>query len=79
MPLNRKYPSLELDVSADHRPRIRLLLREGIIAGAALDGERLTEMASALASKDAAALAALSQTLQPEARAGLQPYAPAPA
>ncbi|MBA1197671.1 GGDEF domain-containing protein [Pseudomonas plecoglossicida] len=32
MPLNRKYPSLELDVSADHRPRIRLLLREGIIA-----------------------------------------------
>ncbi len=43
-----------------------------LLAGAALDGERLTEMASALASKDAAALAALVQPLQPEARAGLQ-------
>ena len=43
-----------------------------LLAGAALQGERLTEMASALASKDAAALAGLSQPLQPEARAGLQ-------
>jgi ATP phosphoribosyltransferase regulatory subunit len=43
-----------------------------LLAGAALDGARLTEMAGALASKDAAALAALSQSLQPEARAGLQ-------
>ncbi len=43
-----------------------------LLAGAALGGERLTEMASALASKDAAALAAVSQALQPEARAGLQ-------
>lgn len=32
MPLNLKFPSLELDVSADYGPRIRLLLREGIIA-----------------------------------------------
>jgi ATP phosphoribosyltransferase regulatory subunit len=43
-----------------------------LLAGAALDGERLTDMARALASKDAAALAALSGSLQAEARAGLQ-------
>jgi len=43
-----------------------------LLAGAALDGERLTDMAQALASKDAAALATLSESLQPEARAGLQ-------
>jgi ATP phosphoribosyltransferase regulatory subunit len=43
-----------------------------LLAGAALDGERLTDMARALASKDAAALAALSEPLQAEARAGLQ-------
>ena len=43
-----------------------------LLAGAALDGERLTDMAAALASKDAAALATLSQPLQAEARAGLQ-------
>jgi ATP phosphoribosyltransferase regulatory subunit len=43
-----------------------------LLAGAALDGERLTDMAKALASKDAAALAVLSEPLQAEARAGLQ-------
>ena len=43
-----------------------------LLAGAALDGERLTDMARALASKDAAALALLSEALPPEARAGLQ-------
>jgi ATP phosphoribosyltransferase regulatory subunit len=43
-----------------------------LLAGAALDGERLTDMARALASKDAAALSALSEALQPETRAGLQ-------
>jgi ATP phosphoribosyltransferase regulatory subunit len=43
-----------------------------LLAGAALDGERLTDMAAALASKDAATLATLSQPLQAEARAGLQ-------
>jgi ATP phosphoribosyltransferase regulatory subunit len=48
----------------------RVLL--ALLAGAALEGERLTEMAKALASKDAAALAMLSEPLQTEARAGLQ-------
>jgi ATP phosphoribosyltransferase regulatory subunit len=43
-----------------------------LLAGAPLDGEQLTEMARALASKDAAALASLAEPLQPEARAGLQ-------
>jgi ATP phosphoribosyltransferase regulatory subunit len=43
-----------------------------LLAGAALDGERLTDMARALASKDAAALTALSEPLQAEARTGLQ-------
>ncbi len=43
-----------------------------LLAGAALDGERLTDMAKALASKDAAALASLGEPLQAEARAGLQ-------
>jgi ATP phosphoribosyltransferase regulatory subunit len=42
-----------------------------LLAGAALDGERLTEMARALASKDAAALAVSSEMLHAEARAGL--------
>ncbi len=43
-----------------------------LLAGAVLDGERLIEMARALASKDAAALALVSEKLLPEARAGLQ-------
>ncbi len=42
-----------------------------LLAGAALDGERLTDMAHALASKDAATLTLLSEALQPESRAGL--------
>jgi ATP phosphoribosyltransferase regulatory subunit len=42
-----------------------------LLAGAALDGERLTELAQALAGKDAALLASLSQGMPAESRAGL--------
>jgi ATP phosphoribosyltransferase regulatory subunit len=42
-----------------------------LLAGAAFDAPRLTELATVLSRKDAAALAALSQPLAPEARAGL--------
>jgi len=42
-----------------------------LLAGAAFDAPRLTELAAVLSRKDAAALATLSQTLSAESRAGL--------
>jgi ATP phosphoribosyltransferase regulatory subunit len=42
-----------------------------LLAGAALDAQRLTELAQALAHKDAALLGALGQSLPAESRAGL--------
>jgi ATP phosphoribosyltransferase regulatory subunit len=43
-----------------------------LLAGAAIDGERLNDLAAVLARKDAAALAEASVALPPESRAGLQ-------